>query len=72
MYENYRGYWQHLHYFDVIQDILTDEFTRKIVIGKNAEQLIEKLKGENAVAIHIRRGDYVSDPNSWIVMLGVK
>ena len=61
--ENVRGYWQNLKYFDHIKYQLIQEFTlRNIELNENIQNIIKQVKNENSVAIHIRRGDYVSDP----------
>lgn len=51
------GFWCSEKYFIGIEDIIRKEFTFKDPsVGLNKE-LIEKMRGENAVCIHIRHGD---------------
>lgn len=55
------GYWHSERYFAPISDLLAREFTyREPLTGRNLETagLIERT---NAVAVHVRRGDYVTD-----------
>lgn len=56
------GYWQSELYFSDIADVLRDEL---IVVeppsGRNAE-LAHEILSSQAVSLHVRRGDYVSDP----------
>lgn len=51
------GYWQNDKYFREIQNELRREFTPKKV-SESIEELCNKIKNENSVSIHIRRGDY--------------
>ncbi|NVN97981.1 MAG: alpha-1,2-fucosyltransferase [Geobacteraceae bacterium] len=53
------GYWQSEKYFCDIGDTLRREFTLKAPQSSPASRLAERITGENAVSIHIRRGDYV-------------
>ena len=65
------GYWQSFKYFENIKDLLREEFRLKSSsISKKNHELISEIKKEKSVAIHIRRGDYVSD-NFFLENLGV-
>ena len=61
------GYWQSERYFAQIATILRREFTIKaeLLNPANVEMLgkIEKAGGQ-AVSLHVRRGDYVSNPHT--------
>ena len=58
------GYFQSEKYFAQSQDVIRNCFTfKKPLSGKNAE-IAEKISSTNAVSIHIRRGDYVSNKNA--------
>jgi hypothetical protein len=55
------GYWQSEKYFTEIAPIIRQEFTvQKMPDGLN-RQLLEEMGRINAVSLHIRRGDYVSN-----------
>ncbi len=56
------GYWQTEKYFKNIEDVIRKEFSVKIPIDKKNEELLEKIKSCNSVAVHVRRGDYVTNP----------
>lgn len=57
------GYWQSEKYFVDASNIIFKEFTVKSPqTGKNKE-LAELITSCNAVSIHVRRGDYISDPH---------
>lgn len=56
------GWFQMDKYFADIEDILRKEFTfKKSSTGKN-KRTLDLIKSVNSVSIHIRRGDYVTNP----------
>jgi hypothetical protein len=58
------GYWQNEKYFSDIEDIIRCEIAVKTPqMGKNKE-LAEQITSCEAVSIHIRRGDYISNNNT--------
>ncbi len=58
------GYWQNELYFYEIKELLLQQFTLKIENCSRDRQLINQMKIENSVAIHIRRGDYASSAST--------
>lgn len=59
------GYWQSEHYFDNVADIIRKEFTfRRPLTGDNFE-LDKRISETNSVSLHVRRGDYVSNPSAF-------
>lgn len=55
------GYWQCEKYFSHITDILRQEFTLKEAPSTTAKQYAEQILGsENSIAVHVRRGDYLT------------
>jgi len=52
------GWWQNQGYFLEYQDSIRKDFTLKNPSEK-ASQLIKEIQSKNAVAVHIRRGDYL-------------
>jgi hypothetical protein len=57
------GYWQSYKYFSDIADTIRKEFSLSASPDKQNIALVESIASDNAVSIHIRRGDYVND--SW-------
>lgn len=59
------GYWQSYKYFENIKKILRSEFVPKIALSLDSLK-VKKLIDESsvAIAIHVRRGDYVSLPSA--------
>ncbi|CAH2031084.1 alpha-1,2-fucosyltransferase [Trichlorobacter ammonificans] len=56
------GYWQSPRYFDDSAEIIRREFNLKTEPeGKNRE-LADRIDSVAAVSLHVRRGDYVTDP----------
>lgn len=58
------GYFQNEQYFSNIASDLRNDFTfRKPLTDKNLA-LAEKIKSGNAISVHIRRGDYLTNRNA--------
>lgn len=56
------GYWQSARYFADVADRIRREVTPKAPLtGRNAE-LAKEIEGCHAVSVHVRRGDYLTDP----------
>ncbi|MDO1451023.1 alpha-1,2-fucosyltransferase [Rhodocytophaga aerolata] len=57
-----KGYWQSEKYFVNIEEQIRRDFTFRYELDHKNKGLSDKIKVCNAVSVHIRRGDYVSDP----------
>lgn len=58
------GYWQSEKYFSDFSVQIRMDFTfRATLVGKNAE-LAQVISASQAVSLHVRRGDYVSNPKT--------
>lgn len=57
-----RGFWQTEKYFDTIRGILLQDFKFSRRISPKSKQLRLKIEENNSISIHVRRGDYVSNP----------
>jgi len=55
------GYWQCEDYFKKIRNILLQDFTIKCDPDSENKLMLEKIEKSNAVCIHVRRGDYISN-----------
>jgi hypothetical protein len=60
------GYWQSEKYFQSIENVIKSEFTLKEDPDPPNTLMSEKILGSNAVSIHIRRGDYVTNPVTFV------
>jgi hypothetical protein len=59
-----QGYWQSERYFEKHADALRKEFAfRNTTTGRN-EELADQIRQGISVSLHIRRGDYASDPKT--------
>jgi len=58
------GYWQSEKYFQDIPEIIRQEVTVKNPLAGRNRELAEVIASINSVSLHIRRGDYVSDPKT--------
>jgi hypothetical protein len=56
------GYWQTEKYFSRIKDTIFKAFTSKYTLDTGNLQISSSISACNAVSVHIRRGDYVSNP----------
>jgi hypothetical protein len=55
------GYWQSEKYFKEIEDIIRNEFRVKYIPDDDNKRTADKISVCDSVALHIRRGDYVTD-----------
>jgi hypothetical protein len=62
------GYWQSEKYFKSIEKVIRDDFSfKKPLAGKNL-LIANEIQQTNAVCLHIRRGDYLSDAKTYRIM----
>ena len=55
------GYWQSEQYFIEFADKIRTEFTFKLPVSLKNKEISTQISNINAVSLHIRRGDYVSN-----------
>jgi len=55
------GYWQSYIYFSDISKQLVCELQHSKPLSQKSNEVLDKIESSQAVAIHIRRGDYVSN-----------
>lgn len=55
------GYWQSERYFAKYSDKIRAEFTFKLPLSEKNAKIATHISQVNAVSLHIRRGDYVSN-----------
>lgn len=60
------GYFQSERYFLDIRKMLLSDFTLKEKIPTYIRNLEKKIKSSESVMIHVRRGDYISNPQATI------
>lgn len=64
------GYWQNEKYFKDYSQLISDRFNFIKETGEDVDKLAKKIKNVQAVAVHVRRGDYVTNPSA-VELLGV-
>lgn len=55
------GYWQSEKYFKEIENILRKDFSFQIPLDNENREIASRISASQAVAIHVRRGDYLSN-----------
>lgn len=58
------GYWQSEKYFLDVESIIRKEFSIVNPFTPKSQNLAEQIQNCEAVSLHVRRGDYVSDPKT--------
>lgn len=58
------GYWQTERYFKAIEHIIRQAFTNKTESDRANQEMAEHIQRVESVSIHIRRGDYVTNPTT--------
>src|SRR5581483_8274837 len=58
------GYWQSPHYFTSIAELIRTQFTVRDPMDAVNAALKDEMSKCNAVSVHVRRGDYVSNPTT--------
>jgi hypothetical protein len=56
------GYWQSEKYFKKIEPLIRQEFRLRVAPGALVQESAGRIRDGNAVSIHIRRGDFLSNP----------
>jgi hypothetical protein len=57
-----KGYWQSPKYFEKIEAEIRSQYRFKDPLPPDLEAQLERLSRPDSVALHVRRGDYVSNP----------
>lgn len=58
------GYWQSEKYFVGIGDVLRREFILRRQLSYRGNKILSVISKVNSVSVHVRRGDYVTDPEA--------
>ena len=53
------GYWQSEKYFSAIENQIRNDFQITLPPSQANQNMLDRIKGSNAVSLHIRRGNYV-------------
>jgi hypothetical protein len=57
-----KGFWQTALYAEEIRPILQKELTLKEGLPDKAQRYLKDIQNSNSVSLHVRRGDYVNNP----------
>lgn len=58
----YEGFWQNIKYFERIKDLLIEVYAHPEPNEYN-KLMIQKIDSQDSVGIHVRRGDYLNEPD---------
>lgn len=61
------GYWQSEKYFSGIEKTIRQEFTLRTAPDDKTQQAMRTIQSGNSVCVHVRRGDFVSDPHTQVM-----
>jgi len=61
------GYWQSEKYFKSAKDKLLSELCLVDKLGEASQRMLEEILPCSAISLHIRRGDYISNPSAALV-----
>lgn len=56
------GYWQSDRYFHEIRSVLLKEFSLVAKLPPASARVLEKITSADSICVHVRRGDYLSNP----------
>jgi hypothetical protein len=59
----YNGYWADHRYFDTVRHQLLKEFSLKEPLDKKNQEFLNEMSGKETCSLHVRRGDYLKDPD---------
>ncbi len=62
------GYWQSEKYFKSIEKVIRDDFSFKKPLAEKNLLIANQIHQTNAVSLHIRRGDYLTDAKTNRIM----
>jgi|CXWL01.1.fsa_nt_gi hypothetical protein len=58
------GFWNAEKYFIEIEPIIRDEFTVKVPLTGRNKEIADTIHDTNAISLHVRRADYVTNPQA--------
>jgi hypothetical protein len=58
----FMGNWQSEVYFRAFTQQIREEVSLSVPLSENSRRVIDQIRSRSAVAVHVRRGDYISDP----------
>jgi hypothetical protein len=56
------GFWQSERYFSDVADLIRQEFMAPVAMDPDNAAVMAQIAARSAVSLHVRRGDYVSNP----------
>jgi hypothetical protein len=60
-----KGYWQSEKYFLEFRHVILNDFTLKFPPSTNCQKVLSLLNDVLSVSLHVRRGDYITNPEAY-------
>lgn len=58
------GYWASEKYFREIENVIREELTLKVDPDEQNQKMINEISAVESISLHVRRGDYISNPDA--------
>lgn len=58
------GFWQNEKYFMPVESLIRSEFSFRAPLSGANNDVAQKIQSSNAISLHIRRGDYITNKNA--------
>ncbi|RYG19399.1 MAG: alpha-1,2-fucosyltransferase [Chitinophagaceae bacterium] len=65
LHTHFYGYWQNEAYFKDYREVILHEYQVKSPLTKKNAQYLHHIEEVNSVAVHVRRGDYIDNPEAY-------
>lgn len=62
-----QGYWQSERYFEKVSDVIRRDFSFRVPMNSKNLMTVRQIEGCNAVSLHVRRGDYATNPTTMAI-----
>ncbi len=58
------GIWQSEKYFKAVEETIRNDFSLRYPLSEKNQSLLKIIESKNSVSLHVRRGDYLSNPKT--------
>lgn len=61
------GYWQSERFFPDVRDEILAQFQPRAFLSSTTSTMRDTMANQKSIALHVRRGDYLSNPVNWSI-----